>query len=600
MVLSMINVEQAAKKIVDRGWCFIPLLPQKKYNDDSEHLTKDYSEKDLIPNGNVAVNPKKSEVYIFDLDSDYAIKFGDKWLPKNTTIGARQYPDGRIEKTHWYFKSNGSLEKNIKSLPAELYIDHNVVAFGETLHKQTNEPMKRFWASEESEYPFNDTILKTFWLINFAAKVAEHITPVVNTGALALDSCLWRYCKDWSDDDRKNFLIDFYSVVAPGDKEASPAKFDRIIKSNNNDKTNNAGYDFFANKLGVDREEVRKWIGWIGETPGQTKSKKTLRNFLTAGVDMVKLRTEDIPPLKFSIRPILPEGLILFCGRAKSMKSWTMLLIAYAVQNGLEIMGHKTEQGDCLYLGLEDSKRRLKDRELKLDLNKLTPPTVDTEAPYLNMGLEESLQEWIDAVPNPRLICIDTLARVKPATGRNKAGTAYDHDNESLRAIQKLAVKNGVSIVLVSHLNKAPQDYAFDKITGSTGLQGICDAMWLVERGEHGAQSTFIGRGRDIMDFEYSLTWNEETWRYDWQGNLSEVNLNQNRKEVMDAMKELHKDGVKDIRPRDVVKHNGYPAQSKEAARISKTMSRMLKNFELIKGDKFGTYKLVDVNSINL
>ena len=47
----------------------------------------------------ISVNPKISGVYVFDLDSDYAIKFGDKWLPKNTTIGARKYPDGRIEKT---------------------------------------------------------------------------------------------------------------------------------------------------------------------------------------------------------------------------------------------------------------------------------------------------------------------------------------------------------------------------------------------------------------------------------------------------------------------------------------------------------------------
>jgi len=456
--------------------------------------------------------------------------------------------------------------------------------------------MKRFWACEDSLLPFNDSILATFNKINFAAKIAEHISPVVNMSALALDSCLWRYCKTWTDEDRLKFLLDFYSVVAPEDKEATENKFRRIIKTNNNQETNNAGYDFFANKLGVDREKVRTWIGWIGETPGQSKSKKTLRNFLTSGINMLELRLKEIPPLKFAVEKILPEGLILFCGRAKSMKSWTMLLICYLVQNGLKFMDHETEQGDCLYLGLEDSERRLKDREKKLGVNTLTPPYVDVEAPYLNMGLEESLQNWIDSVNNPKLIVIDTLARVKAATGRNKAGTAYDHDNETLRSIQKLAVKNGVSIVLVSHLNKAPQDYAFDKITGSTGLQGICDAMWLVERGEHGAQSTFIGRGRDIMDFEYSLAWNDETWRYDYNGDLQEVNTNQNRKEVVDAMRELQRSGLLEIRPRDVVKHCGYPAQSKEAARISKTMLRMANNFELAKGEKYGTYKLVEVN----
>ena len=552
-----------ARKITEKGMFFIPLLPNAKKNYDSDYLTKDYSEKDLFPNGNVGINPKKSGVDVIDLDSPYAIQFGNLWLPKNTTIGARQYPDGRIEKTHWYFKSDGSLEKNIKSLPAELYIDHNIVAFGTTIHKELKVPMKRFWACEDSLLPFNDSILATFNKINFASKIAEHLKSV-NKGALALDSCLWRYCKTWTDEDREKFLLDFYSVVAPEDKEATPKKFRRIIKSNNDQSSNNAGYDYFANYLGVDREKVRTWIGWVGETPGQSKSKKTLRNFLTSGINMLELRLKEIPPLKFAVEKILPEGLILFCGRAKSMKSWTMLLICYLVQNGLKFMDHETEQGDCLYLGLEDSERRLKDREKKLGVNTLTPPYVDVEAPYLNMGLEESLQNWIDTVKNPKLIVIDTLARVKAVSGRNKAGTAYDHDNETLRSIQKLAVKNGVSIVLVSHLNKAPQDYAFDKITGSTGLQGICDAMWLVERGEHGAQSTF--------------------------------NTNQNRKEVVDAMRELQRSGLLEIRPRDVVKHCGYPAQSKEGARISKTMLRMANNFELAKGEKYGTYKLVEVN----
>ena len=587
-----------ARKMVNRGMYFIPLLKNEKKNWDSDHLTKDYTEKDLIPGGNLALNPKKSHKYVIDGDSELAIKFGNLWLPNNTTIGARQYPDGRIEKTHWYFESDGSLETNIRSLPAELFCDHNIVAFGTTIHKKTKEPMKRFWANEDSVLPFNNAILKTFHKINFASKVGEKLKSV-NTGALVLDSCLWRYCKDWSDEDREKFLLDFYSVVAPGDKEATPKKFQRIIKSNNNQETNNAGYDYLANYMGVDREKVRTWIGWLGKTPGKTQTNKTYRNFLTTGIDMVKLRTTDIPPLQYAIRPILPEGLVLFCGRAKSMKSWTMLLICYAIQNGLKVMGHETVQGDCLHLALEDGKRRLKFRERRLNLNKLTPPTTDVEAPYLGMGLEESLQTWIDSVPNPRLICIDTLARVKSRTGFNKAGTAYDHDNETLRAIQKLAITNGLTIVLVSHLNKASQDYAFDKITGSTGLQGICDAMWLVERGEHGAQSTFIGRGRDIMDFEYALNWNEETMRYDFVGNLQEINLNDNRKEVIDAMKQLATEGLKEVRPRDVAKHCGYTAQSKDSQRISKTMLRMKKNLEITKGEKFGTYKLVEVNQSN-
>jgi len=586
-----------AQKIIDKGMYFIPLFPNSKHNGDTDFLTKDYKLQDLKPNSNIGINPKKSGVYVVDLDSDFAIKFGDKWLPKNTTIGARQYPNGRIEKTHYYFQSDGSLKDNTKGLPAELYYDHNIVAYGVTIHKDTKEPMKRFWQSEDSLESFNDSYLRVFNLINFASKIAPHIHST-NRGGLYLDSCLWRYCKDWTDEDRVSFLTDFFDVARPGSKHNNRKQWQRIVKANNNDTTNNAGYQFLAEHLGVDKKHLREWFNWIG-TVHEEKAKKTYKDF-TRGIDMVALRQKEIPPLKFSIEKILPEGLVLFCGRAKSMKSWTMLLISYLVQNGMDALGHKTSQGDCLYLGLEDSERRLKDREKKLGINTLTPPYVDVEAPYLNMGLEDSLQKWIDAVDNPRLIVIDTLARVKQAMGK-RAGTAYDHDNETLRNIQKLAVKNGVTIVLVSHLNKAPQDYAFDKITGSTGLQGMCDAMWLCERGEHGAKSTLIGRGRDIMDFEYSLTWNQETWRYDYLGDLGIVTLNENRKEILNAMKQITDDGLEEIRPADVVKFCGYPVKSKEANNISKTMYRMKNDYELLAGKKYGTYKLPgDINKLNL
>jgi hypothetical protein len=590
-------IEQA-NKIINKGFYFIPLLKNAKNNKDSDFLTREYTKEDLIPEGNLGINPKKSNVYVVDLDSDLAIKFGNKWLPKDTLIGAREYPNGRIEKTHWYFKSDNTLEKNNKNLPAELYCDHNIVAFGTTIHKETNEPMKRYWANDEAIQPFNKNIKELFNLINVCAKLGPNFNSC-NKGGLLLDSCLHRYCK-WSDEKRIEFLTDFFDVVLPGNKHNTIPQWKRIVKSNNNYESNNAGYEFLASHLGMNKKEVRALFNTIGVVD-EDKARKTIRNFLKQGIDMVALRTKIIAPLLFAIDEILPEGLVLFCGRAKSMKSWTMLLVCYLVQNGMIALGRKTTQGDCMYLGLEDSERRLKDREKKLGLNNLTPPTtVDVDAPYLGMGLEESIQEWIDEVSNPRLIVIDTLARVKQSMGK-RSGTAYDHDNETLRNIQKLAVKNGVTIVLVSHLNKAPQDYAFDKITGSTGLQGMCDAMWLCERGENGAKSTLIGRGRDIKDFEFALDWNEETWRYDLIGDLGLVTLNDNRKEILKAIEEvITSKGGEQVRPTDVIQWLDHAPNSKEANNIKKTMQRMKLDYELLQGSKYGTYKLPkDVNKLN-
>ena len=55
-------------------------------------------------------------------------------------------------------------------------------------------------------------------------------------------------------------------------------------------------------------------------------------------------------------------------------------------------------------------------------------------------------------------------------------------------------------------------------------------------------------------------------------------------------MFELHQGGLDQIRPRDVAKHYGVTANSKDGRRMARTMQRMADQFELIKGLKYGTY----------
>ena len=394
---------QIAQELIDNGTFIIPLFPNSKKNGDVDILDRIYPATDVGEQDNVGMNLGLSKIYAIDGDTADGIYFCNKWLPQDTTKHIRVYPDGRREVVHYLFKSNGSVVENnplgqVAKENVELLVKGNLVAYGTTIHKITNEPMKRIIDSKNAIKPFNDSILKAYKKIAFASVIGKHLISS-NTSALQLDSCVWRYCKEWTDDERVDFLYDIFSYYLPNDKDSNIKKMQRIVKANNNDTTNNAGWFAFAKYLGVEKKLVREWCSWIGVID-EEKAKKTHRDF-TNGVDMRALRTKDIPPLKFAIDAILPEGLVMFCGRAKSMKSWTMLLICYLVQNGLDALGRETTQGDCLYLGLEDSERRLKDREHKLGVDNLTPPYVDVDAPYLKMGLEESLQQWIDDVANP-------------------------------------------------------------------------------------------------------------------------------------------------------------------------------------------------------
>ena len=69
--------------------------------------------------------------------------------------------------------------------------------------------------------------------------------------------------------------------------------------------------------------------------------------------------------------------------------------------------------------------------------------------------------------------------------------------------------------------------------------------------------------------------------------------MNDNRKEVMEAMNDLSIRGSNEIAPRDVCKFYGVTVTSKDGKRIARTMQRMEKDFEIYKGDKYGTYRLI-------
>ena len=89
------------------------------------------------------------------------------------------------------------------------------------------------------------------------------------------------------------------------------------------------------------------------------------------------------------------------------------LNLALAVAAGEPVLGGPPcEQGDVLYLALEDNRRRLKDRinivrpfsKKRAGLDRLR---LQTEAPRIDAGLIDELERWRKSAKNPRMIVID-------------------------------------------------------------------------------------------------------------------------------------------------------------------------------------------------
>ena len=81
------------------------------------------------------------------------------------------------------------------------------------------------------------------------------------------------------------------------------------------------------------------------------------------GITASALMAMKFDPIRYVIPGYVAEGLTLFAGAPKIGKSWTALDLGIAVSaGGLAFGSIKCEQGDALYLALEDNPRRLQSR----------------------------------------------------------------------------------------------------------------------------------------------------------------------------------------------------------------------------------------------
>ncbi len=250
--------------------------------------------------------------------------------------------------------------------------------------------------------------------------------------------------------------------------------------------------------------------------------------------DLMKL---EFPPVQWCVPGFLPEGLTLLAARPKIGKSWLMLDIALAVSEGRYVLDGERlcSVGDVLYLALEDNPRRLQSRIRKLMQSQMVNGdrlSYHTEWPRVDEGCAEQVREWASTVERPRLVIIDTLQRIRPM--REKDG--YKADYEALKSLQQLAAELGIAIVVVHHTRKQEGGEAVDAISGTLGLAGCADAHMVIRRDGQGV--TLYSEGRDIPGGEHAMEFNKETCRWRLLGNASEVRRSNERKVIMDVLRD--------------------------------------------------------------
>ena len=168
-----------------------------------------------------------------------------------------------------------------------------------------------------------------------------------------------------------------------------------------------------------------------------------------------ELLSRSIPPQRWIIDSLLPEGLTLLCGSPKAGKSWLSLDIALHVASGQAFWGHKTTAGKVLLFALEDGERRLKRRLEMLIANheELSPALIYPcfSVPPLESGfasgLEKQLQDF-GSGEKVSLVIVDTLGKVREPSRLD----GYQRDYQQVAALKAIADKHHIAVLVVHHL----------------------------------------------------------------------------------------------------------------------------------------------------
>lgn len=225
-------------------------------------------------------------------------------------------------------------------------------------------------------------------------------------------------------------------------------------------------------------------------------------------IDGETLMDMKLPPTKFCVETLLPQGICMLGGAPKIGKSWLVLDLCIRIAKGEPIWSLPTKKGTTLYLCLEDPLRRVQER-----LNMLTddvPPNAyfAIAAGTLADGLCEQIRKFVSEHPDTVLVAIDTFQIVRTGC----IDTSYANDYGEVRQMKQLADELNISILLVHHLRKQGDSDPLNKLSGTTGISGAVDAVFVLDKSKRNAQgATLICTGRDIEYREMELKLSKET-----------------------------------------------------------------------------------------
>ena len=212
-------------------------------------------------------------------------------------------------------------------------------------------------------------------------------------------------------------------------------------------------------------------------------------------ISSVEIMNTPMKKQRFIVDGMIYPGIHILSGDPKIGKSWMMIDMCLAVAKGEDSLCRKTEQGQVVYMALEDTFISLQSRMYELTDEPSENLTFTLLANSIGSGLEEDLRDCKKMFPDLKMVVIDTLQKI-----RNNIDTKYGADYQELSVLKSIADQLGIAIVLVHHNRKAHDSNPNNLISGTNGIAGCADGLLVFTRNGENAKLHISGRGAPSLE----------------------------------------------------------------------------------------------------
>ncbi|MGN1027463.1 MAG: AAA family ATPase [Faecousia sp.] len=121
--------------------------------------------------------------------------------------------------------------------------------------------------------------------------------------------------------------------------------------------------------------------------------------------------------------------------------------------------------------------------------------------------LEEQISSFLLSHPDTVLIVVDTFQMVRG----NVNDPSYGSDYQDMQKLKRIADNHGITILLVHHLRKQGDRDPVNRLSGTTGISGAVDAVFVLGKKERSQNTALlVCIGRDIAYRELELRFSKE------------------------------------------------------------------------------------------